>query len=201
VDAALFLRRADDPIKPRIRIPAGAFGDTGNTLPIESRCELGRALCVYGESGLGAAVRRGKYQDHRFDDDLLDAAVECITQRWLPSPEPSWVTWVPSRRDAVLVPDFARRIAARLGIPAIEAIEKPKDTLQQKEMQNSVQQARNVGIAFRAKAEEVRQGPVLLIDDIVDSGWTFTAAGAKLRKAGSGPVFPFALARMRSQPD
>jgi ATP-dependent DNA helicase RecQ len=200
-DAALFLRRADDPIKPRVRVPAGAFAKTGSSIPEELRCDWGRALCVYGESGLGGLVKRGKYVDQRFGDELLDAAVECVTRRWRPAPAPEWVTWIPSRRDTTLVPEFARRLAARLGLPAVAALEKPNDTTQQKEMQNSVQQARNVGAAFIASESAVRPGAVLLVDDIVDSGWTLTAAGAKLRRAGSGPVYPFALARMRSQAD
>jgi ATP-dependent DNA helicase RecQ len=33
----------------------------------------------------------------------------------------------------------------------------------------------------------------MLIDDMVDSKWTFTVVGALLRKAGSGPVLPVAL--------
>jgi ATP-dependent DNA helicase RecQ len=37
-------------------------------------------------------------------------------------------------------------------------------------------------------------GAVLLIDDVVDSRWTFTVIAALLREAGSGPVFPLALA-------
>ncbi|MFM9108467.1 MAG: RecQ family ATP-dependent DNA helicase [Chloroflexota bacterium] len=201
MEAALFLRRADDPIKPRIQIPAGAYSAAIFNLPPEHRCEWGRALCVYGESGLGRMVRSGKYSDHRFSEDLLDAAVECITERWKPTPEPTWVTWVPSRRDTVLVPDFARRLADRLGLPSVAALAKLHDTAQQKEMQNSVQQARNVGTAFSAVPQLVRPGAVLLVDDIVDSGWTFTSAGAKLRRSGSGPVFPFALARMRTQAD
>ena len=40
----------------------------------------------------------------------------------------------------------------------------------------------------------VPAGPVLLVDDLVDSGWTLTVAGWLLRKSGSGPVHPFALA-------
>jgi len=35
---------------------------------------------------------------------------------------------------------------------------------------------------------------VLLVDDIVDSGWTLTVVGALLRKAGCGRIYPFALA-------
>jgi ATP-dependent DNA helicase RecQ len=37
-------------------------------------------------------------------------------------------------------------------------------------------------------------GPVLLVDDVVDSAWTLTLAAALLKQAGAGAVFPFALA-------
>jgi ATP-dependent DNA helicase RecQ len=40
----------------------------------------------------------------------------------------------------------------------------------------------------------VRSGPVLLVDDLVDSRWTLTVAGSLLRDHGAGPVLPFALA-------
>ena len=61
-------------------------------------------------------------------------------------------------------------------------------------MQNSVQQLRNVHEKLGVGDAAVPDGPVLLVDDLVDSGWTLTVAGARLREAGSGPVFPFALA-------
>jgi ATP-dependent DNA helicase RecQ len=37
--------------------------------------------------------------------------------------------------------------------------------------------------------------PVLLVDDMVDSGWTLTLAAVLLQRHGSGPVYPFALAK------
>ena len=37
-------------------------------------------------------------------------------------------------------------------------------------------------------------GPVLLVDDLVDSRWTLTVAGRLLRRAGAPAVLPFALA-------
>jgi ATP-dependent DNA helicase RecQ len=61
-------------------------------------------------------------------------------------------------------------------------------------MQNSAQQFRNVDGAFELAAP-LPAGPVLLIDDIVDSGWTATVVGVALRTAGAGPVYPFALAK------
>jgi ATP-dependent DNA helicase RecQ len=36
--------------------------------------------------------------------------------------------------------------------------------------------------------------PVLLVDDMVDSGWSLTVCGVLLAEAGSGPVVPVALA-------
>ena len=37
-------------------------------------------------------------------------------------------------------------------------------------------------------------GPVLLVDDRVDTGWTMTVAARLLRTAGAPAVLPFALA-------
>ncbi|WP_375154840.1 RecQ family ATP-dependent DNA helicase [Nocardia cyriacigeorgica] len=37
-------------------------------------------------------------------------------------------------------------------------------------------------------------GPILLVDALTDTGWTFTAAAHQLRKAGAPAVLPFALA-------
>jgi ATP-dependent DNA helicase RecQ len=37
-------------------------------------------------------------------------------------------------------------------------------------------------------------GPVLLVDDLVDSGWTMTMAARQLRRAGALLVLPLALA-------
>jgi ATP-dependent DNA helicase RecQ len=37
-------------------------------------------------------------------------------------------------------------------------------------------------------------GPVLLVDDLSDSGWTLTMAARVVRAAGAQHVLPFALA-------
>jgi ATP-dependent DNA helicase RecQ len=58
-------------------------------------------------------------------------------------------------------------------------------------MQNRFYQCNNLDGAF--EIVDVLNEPVLLIDDIVDSGWTFTVLSALLRRAGVGEVFPVAL--------
>ncbi len=37
-------------------------------------------------------------------------------------------------------------------------------------------------------------GPVLLVDDIIDTGWTLTVAAMALRQAGAAAVLPLTLA-------
>jgi len=60
-------------------------------------------------------------------------------------------------------------------------------------MNNSFHQCRNQDGVFEIHGQ-VPQSPVLLIDDVIDSGWTLTIIAALLRQAGSGAVFPLALA-------
>ncbi len=119
--------------------------------------------------------------------------MKLIRRRWCPEPPPTWVTFVPSHRHPELVPDFARRLAEALGLPCQDVVVRVRDTSPQKVMRNSHQQFRNVAEAF-AVAGLVPDGPVLLVDDVVDSRWTLTIIGQKLREAGSGEVYPFALA-------
>jgi ATP-dependent DNA helicase RecQ len=43
----------------------------------------------------------------------------------------------------------------------------------------------------------VPHGPILLVDDVSDSKWTMTVIGELLLREGSGPVYPFAVARTK----
>jgi ATP-dependent DNA helicase RecQ len=61
-------------------------------------------------------------------------------------------------------------------------------------MNNNFLQYNNVKDAFRIDETLLLTGPVLLVDDMVDSRWTFTVIANLLRKNGSVEVFPFALA-------
>jgi ATP-dependent DNA helicase RecQ len=38
-------------------------------------------------------------------------------------------------------------------------------------------------------------GPVLLVDDVLRTGWTVTVAGTLLHEAGAGPVLPLVAHR------
>ena len=41
-----------------------------------------------------------------------------------------------------------------------------------------------------ALAAQLTGQPVLLVDDFVDTGWTFTVVARLLRRAGAGPDLP-----------
>ena len=114
--------------------------------------------------------------------------------KWSPLPVPEWVTCIPSRRHPDLVPEFAGRLASRLGLPFEQVLEKSEDRAEQKSMANSTQQARNVDGSLAILRESIPEGPVLLVDDMVDSRWTLTVAAWLLRSNGSGKVWPLALA-------
>ncbi len=193
-----FVRQQSYGIEPRKRwtnpgVPA--LGYTG-LISNELRHEPGRALSLWRDSGWGEMVYAGKFQRERFPRKLVEVGAELIRDRWRPEPAPTWVTCVPSLQRPELVPDFAQRLADELGIPFFPALKKRYPTEEQKSRQNSYQQLKNIAGSFAITGIARPGQPVLLVDDIVDSRWTFTVAAAELRQAGSGPVFPFALTTM-----
>jgi ATP-dependent DNA helicase RecQ len=182
-----FLRAAERVIEPRKQFP------DRSRIKAELQVRPGRTLSVWGDGGWASLVRQGLDTDALFAEQLVVAAADTILGRWVPDPLPTWVTYVPSSRHPELVRDFARRLAARLGLPCQDALVRVHDAEPQHTMQNSPRQYANVSEAFETSGA-VPSGAVLLVDDLVDSRWTLTAAGLRLLAAGSGPVHPFALA-------
>jgi len=197
VESARFFLQADfQPIEPRVYWPSN-LTSRKNPIPHELQLKEGAALSLYGDAGWGRQVKRDKYQNGCFGEALVEASADLIGQVWRPQPFPTWVTAVPSLRRPELMASFASRLAKRLGVPFLPILRKIKEVPPQKEMRNSAQQAANAERAFSV-AGQCLPGPVLLVDDMFDSRWTLTYCGVKLRQAGSGPVYPFTLARATS---
>lgn len=196
-EAVAFLRRTSLPFEPRKQWPSGGLQHYNLSGRIASglQAQPGKALCVWGDAGWGGLVRQGKYHDGYFSDELVDACHELI-KKWNPKPFPEWVTCIPSRRHPDLVPDFARRLAESLGLPFRQALIKTEGRPEQKTMENSTQQARNIDGSLALTNEVLPDSPVLLVDDMVDSRWTFTIAAWLLRSNHSGEVWPLALAQV-----
>jgi ATP-dependent DNA helicase RecQ len=158
-------------------------------LPDDVRAEDGRALARLGDGGWDPLVQAGR-RAGRFDDELVAAAAEAVRAWRVPV---GWVAAVPSRRSGELVPDFARRLAAALGLPFHPVLERVGDNPPQREMANSAQQVANVRGEFALTGAPPAE-PCLLVDDIRFSGWTLAMVAGQLRRRGAGAVYPFALA-------
>ncbi len=192
--AADFLESVFIPIEPRKQLERPDFPDYQFPRNLSSEglvAESGRALCHWGEAGWGEIAKAGKEMG-AFDPRLAKASARLIRERWMPDPFPGWITYVPSHRNPELVEAFAQSLADQLGIPCVDAISKARRNEQQKFMENSRFRCRNLDGVFQI-TEMMKGVPVLLVDDAVDSRWTFTVLSALLLKSGSGPVYPFAI--------
>ncbi len=196
-EAVAFLRRTGLDLEPRRQWPAGGMPQyrVQGRIAAEHQMQPGKALCVWGDAGWGQWVRRGKYQDGRFADELVEACAK-LFREWNPQVGPTWVTSIPSLRHPDLVPDFAQRLANALGLPFHIVLAKTDHRPEQKTMANSVQQARNIDGSLAICVDRLpRRGPVLLVDDMVDSRWTLTVAAWLLRSHRGGEIWPLVLAQ------
>ena len=102
-------------------------------------------------------------------------AGRCSSRRW-PSISPGWAGCATSARSA-LVDDVPRGEPGGNSAFRLAAVD-----------------GRFTVPPELASALADLDGPVLLVDDLVDSRWTMTVAGGLLRQAGAPAVLPFALA-------
>lgn len=188
--AQRFVRADFNIIEPRKKWPAGIEKDGSNKIAEEYRCETGYVLSNYGDAGWGRQVADGKYKHNYFDDQLVQASYELL-KNYVVENDIQWVTNVSSKRRPELVRNFAKRLAVQLGLRYSDTIQKTP-TVCQKELNTSYLQCNNAYDSFEIGSVSAEN--VLLVDDIVDSRWTFTVCGYKLRKKGCGKVYPFALA-------
>tara|TARA_R110002050_G_scaffold56512_2_gene127047 strand:- start:1317 stop:3410 length:2094 start_codon:yes stop_codon:yes gene_type:complete len=193
VKASIYLKHSEFDILPRKQTMSNALPeyDWPYRIPANLQAETGKVLSRWGDAGWGKMVADDKRTGH-FRDDLVDAMYEMIFDRWKPEPFPEWLTCIPSLRHPELVPNFAERLAEKLGIPFRPIIVKAKDTEPQKDQENSYHQCHNLDGVFKIDGEVVNK-PVFLVDDAVDSRWTFTIVATLLKKSGSGLVYPIAL--------
>ena len=200
IAAAKYLRRTEIAFKPRLSVIGDSFpiyGFRGYLNKLGLAASEGRILSRWGDAGWGRLVADAKAAG-QVSDTLIQAAAEMIQERWQPDPRPEWVTCVPSFRNPDFVPDFAQSLAIELGLPFVRAIRKLAENEPQKHQQNRFHQCNNLDGKFEIAAK-VPSSPVLLVDDIIDSGWTITVLAALLRQAGSGEVYPTALASTSSR--
>lgn len=191
--AQQFIKCKFNIIEPRKKWPIGVKVDNLNKINPDFQCQVGWVLSNYGDAGWGRLVSVGKYKEHSFSDELVEASYQLLKKEVLDK-RITWVTNISSLRRPQLVSEFARKLAKRLGLPYVDAIDKIKDVKCQKELNNSYMQFNNINDSFGVNSKVIQGENVLLVDDMVDSRWTFTVCGYKLLKNKCGKVYPFALA-------
>jgi len=192
------VQRAQQFIKSKFGViePRKQFPDK-TKIESEFQFKSGIVLSNYADAGYGMAVQKGKYLDGYFSDELVDASVKILSE-FIKNNNIEWITPVTSKRHPQLVPDFAKRLADKLGIGYFEGIKK-FNAEEQKKFENSDGQYRNANDSF--EIIQIKKENILLVDDMVDSRWTFTVCAMKMREKGSGDIYPFALANTAGRGD
>ncbi|MGB8344734.1 MAG: RecQ family ATP-dependent DNA helicase [Ktedonobacteraceae bacterium] len=164
--------------------------------------EAGWALAYHSKSHIGKMVSASKYgQAGPFALHLVYRAVEVIRSRY-PIATINGIVSVPPTSNGTLVEDFARWVAAQLGIAYLPALTKIRATREQKECTNRLQKQTNVEGAFAVYAPERIVGrTLLLIDDIYDSGYMLREVGQTLMRTGARAVYPFAITKTTHSDD
>ena len=187
--ALSFIRRRPIVIEPRKQWLGHRSGRISNL------AEPGRALCYLTDPGWGDQLLEAKHSGGPLSNELIEAAATLLKE-WLPGFDGTMV-YVPSLDPArTLVKNLAVRLAQLLALPLSDCIVKLRPNAPQKLMENSAQQLSNVDGIFGIRGD-APTSPVLLVDDVVDSRWTMTVLGDLLLTAGSGPVYPFTVGKIK----
>lgn len=140
--------------------------------------------------GPGLAISRGSLNRPSLALQTIRLASQAERLAWLAEQVPrmvgSGIIYTLTVRAAEQVADWLRG----RGLAVVKTENRPE----QKTMENSAQQAANVWGSLALDGQP-SAAAVLLVDDIVDSRWTFTVAAWLLRKGGSGEVWPLAAAQ------
>ncbi|RLP78339.1 DEAD/DEAH box helicase [Micromonospora sp. BL4] len=207
--AQTFLGRPGVEIAPKKLWPTGLDGvgvPLKGRIPPAEQALPGRAVGRLSDLGWGGRLRDlvgPEAPDAPVPDDVAGAVVE-VLKAWAhgddPWPRrPAAVVAVGSRRRPRLVGSLAERIAAVGRLPLLGEVAPTGAGGVGEPRGNSAQRVRALHEAFTVPADLADAlaglaGPVLLVDDLVDSGWTMTMVTRALRKAGVPGVLPLALA-------
>lgn len=207
------LDRVGVPIASRALWPTGLdrLGVTDGGRPVKGKIPPdeqfveGRVVARLSDLGWGgtlrplfASDRDGKPVDADVPPELAKACLRVLAQ-WGWAERPVAVAWVPSVGRPRLVESLATGIAAAGRLEALGPLALTDPSEPRRGSTNSAYRVRDVWRRLAVPPEMAArlaslEGPVLLVDDFVDSRWTLTVAARLLRRAGADAVLPFALA-------
>ena len=175
--------------------------DASGKISASRTAEPGRALGRLTDVGWGAALRALLAEgaaDEPVTAQLADAVVKVLAS-WDWAARPASVVTMPSRTRPLLIGSLGQRIATIGRLTYLGALGYATPDGPGPRRHNSAQRLASLWHTL-VIPDELRSGlkgadgPVLLIDDQIDTGWTMTLAAALLRDAGAPAVLPLALA-------
>jgi ATP-dependent DNA helicase RecQ len=157
---------------------------------------VGRTIGRLTDLGWGARLKRLLDEaDGPVPDEVLRAAV-AVLAAWPWQTRPTAVIGLDSLTHPVLIGSIVEGLAklgrlTNLGTLQYDVNRRPVTAT------NSAYRVAALNNSWSEPDPSVMgelSGPVLLVDDVVDTGWTLTMAARVLRRAGAPEVMPFALA-------
>ncbi|BBY81732.1 RecQ family ATP-dependent DNA helicase [Mycolicibacterium pulveris] len=153
----------------------------------------GRVVGRLTDLGWGARLRRVLDDpDATVPDDVVSAAV-AVLAAWDWETRPTAVLALDSDTHPLLITSLARELA-RLGRLTDLGVLRYVPQRRPVTAANSAYRVAALHGAWTAPAAIAVDGPVLLVDDVTDTGWTLTMASRLVRAAGAAEILPFALA-------
>ncbi|MEV4427082.1 RecQ family ATP-dependent DNA helicase [Streptomyces sp. R-07] len=204
-------------VEPRKMWPTGlaAVGvDLKGRIPPGEQASGGRALGRLSDIGWGNRLRpllADGTPDGPVPDDVVQAVVHVLAD-WAKGPggwasgapdapaRPAGVVTVASHRKPRLVGSLGQRIAEIGRMPLLGMVEyAPEAEELRLSRTNSAQRVVGLQRTLTVPPELAGRlagagGPVLLVDDLSDTGWTLAVAARLLRRAGAEGVLPLVLA-------
>ncbi|MFF4839902.1 RecQ family ATP-dependent DNA helicase [Streptomyces collinus] len=216
LDAArVDLGRAGVEVEPRRMWPTGlpAIGiELKGRIPAGELASPGRALGRLSDIGWGNRLRplfAPQAADGPVPDDVARAVVDVLAD-WAKGPggwasgapdaqpRPVGVVTVDSRTRPALIQSLGARIAEIGRLPLLGSVAYAGDA-SRVPRSNSAQRLKALDGALTvppdlAAALAEARGPVLLVDDFTETGWTLAIASRLLRRGGASAVLPLVLA-------
>ena len=190
------LARPGVEVAPRKQWPSGMADldvPASGKIAAGELAEAGRVIGRLSDIGWGTRLRElTGADDQPVPRDVLDACVRVLAG-WGWAQRPVGVIGISSRTRPHQLDHLARRISEIGRLPLLGMLAPAGD--RPAAHANSAQRLAAVWGAFEEPGFAVPAGPVLLVDDVIDTGWTMTVAARLVRRAGASAVLPFALAQ------
>ncbi|MEO6792725.1 MAG: RecQ family ATP-dependent DNA helicase [Mycobacterium sp.] len=189
------LMRPGVEITPRRQWPSG-LAKLGVKLSgrITDGPQPGRVIGRLTDLGWGARLRRLLEEpDREVPDEVVRAAVTVLAG-WDWQDRPTAVLGLDSATHPVLIGSLTDRLAEVGRLAHLGTLRYAPDRRASAAANSAYRVAALQGCWQPPADLPADTGPVLLVDDVTDTGWTMTMAARVLRAAGAPQVLPFALA-------